>query len=118
MLVEPRALAVTSTIPDCPGVQLVKAASQWPAQATPLEAKFRMEVSLEENVMGTFRVVPVVVCTEAVKLMLEPATIEVLAVGLRLILPAKRGGPAFLPPPQPAKAHIETIASNTPILRK
>jgi hypothetical protein len=39
-------------------VHVVKAASQCPAQATPLEAILRMEVSLEEKVIGVFRVVP------------------------------------------------------------
>ena|ERR1700733_7405633 len=46
-LLAPRALAVTVTGPVAPGVQVVKATSQWPAQAMPFGAIFKIEVSLE-----------------------------------------------------------------------
>jgi hypothetical protein len=60
-LVPPKALAVTVTDPVAPGVQVVNAASQWPAQATPFGARLRMEVLLEAKVIVVFRVVPDVV---------------------------------------------------------
>jgi hypothetical protein len=58
MLLDPSALAVTWTTPVPPGLQVLNVASQCPAQATPFEAMFRIEVSVEEYVTGVFRVVP------------------------------------------------------------
>jgi hypothetical protein len=102
---------VTWTTPTLPGVHVVKAASQWPAQATPLDARFRIEVSLEEKVMGTLRLVPEAVVTAEVKLIVLPNTIDVLVVGFSVTWPAKRGGPALVPPPQAAKAHRAKIVT-------
>jgi hypothetical protein len=39
-------------------MQVVKAASQCPAQATPFGAKLRIDVLLDEKVMGVLRFVP------------------------------------------------------------
>ena len=111
MLVAPRAEAVTWTTPVLPGVQEVKLTSQCPAQATPLGASVKMEVSLEEKVMGVAMVVPEAVDADALKLRALPRRREVEALGVRLTLPGKMGGPAFLPPPHPPKLHSERIAT-------
>jgi hypothetical protein len=49
------------TEPTLPGVQAVKLTSHWPAQATPLGARVKMDVLLDVKVMGVEMVVPVVV---------------------------------------------------------
>jgi hypothetical protein len=74
-------------------VQVVKATSQCPAQATPFGAKFRIEVSLEANVIVVLRVVPDVVCTVAAKLRVPPTATEILDEGVKLMWPGNRGGP-------------------------
>jgi hypothetical protein len=71
----------------------------------------RTEVSLEEKVMGTFKFVPVVVWADAEKTIVPPSTREVLTVGVRLMRPANRGGPALVPPPHAERLHRERIAT-------
>jgi hypothetical protein len=66
-------------------VQVVKAASQWPAQATPFGARFRIEVSFELKVTGVARLVPDAVCTVAAKLRVPPTVRESVAEGVRLM---------------------------------
>src|SRR5579871_6732468 len=83
----PRAVAMTLTGPMPAGMQLVKPLSQWPAQATPLGERVRIEVSLEENVIGTFRLVPEVVCTEAEKPTVAPREIELMLAGVKVTFP-------------------------------
>src|SRR5438445_4332437 len=111
MLLAPSAEAVTCTAPEPPGVQVVKAISKCPAQATPLGAMFRTEVSLDEKVMGVERLVPEAVCTDAVKIITAPWATEVLLEGLRLTFPGNSGGPALPPPPHPVMLHINRIAT-------
>src|ERR1700736_2526512 len=106
----PRADAVTWAAPVPPGVQVVKATSQCPAQATPLGAMFRTEVSLEEKVMGTARFVPEVVCADALKPNVAPKTTEVLLLGVRLTFPGKSGVLTLEPLPQPPMLHKERTA--------
>jgi hypothetical protein len=72
-----------------------------------LGARFKIEVSVEEKVMGVEMLVPEAVCTDAVNPKLVPSSMEVLAEGLRLILPGKIGGPDFLLPPHPPMLHRE-----------
>src|SRR6266567_9211649 len=113
VLVAPSAEAVTCTTPVPPGVQVVKLTSQWPAQATPLEASVKTDVSLEEKVMLVEILVPEEVCAEAVKLRVPPSAREVLLPGVRVTRPGKMGVPAFLLPPQPLKLHRGRIATAT-----
>ena len=112
-LLPPSAEAVTWAAPVPPGVQVVKLASQCPAQATPFGAIFKTEVSLEANVKVVERLVPEVDCAEAVKVKVPPSTREAVLEGLIVILPAKMGGPAFLPPPHPLTLHKERMESVT-----
>jgi len=88
----------------------VKATSQWPAQATPLGARVKTDVSLDEKVMPVEMLVPVVVCADAVKVSVPPSAREVLPPGVRPTVPGKIGTPAFLLPPQPPTLHRERIA--------
>src|SRR5271169_3644819 len=111
MLLAPRAEAVTRATPVAPGLQVVKATSQCPAQATPLGAIVRIEVSLDEKLMAVVRVVPEAVCADAVKTTTPPRTREVLVAGARLIFPGNSGGPGLEPPPHPLRLHRERIAS-------
>jgi hypothetical protein len=76
---------VTVTGPVAPGLQVVKAASQCPAQATPFGARFRIEGSLELKVTAVARLVPDAVWTIAVKLRVPPTVRETVAEGIRLI---------------------------------
>src|SRR5215469_15703974 len=46
----------------------------------------------------------------AVKLRVEPSSIEVLVEGARVILPGKRGDPGLPPPPQAMMVHRARIA--------
>ena len=101
MLEPPKAVAVTVTGPVAPGLQVVNAASQCPAQATPLGARFRIEVSLDVKVMVVARLVPDVVWTLAVKARVPPTINEAVDEGVRVIFPANSGGPGCEPPPQP-----------------
>src|ERR1700693_5924705 len=102
----PRAEAVTNARPVPPGVQVVKATSQCPAQATPFGATFTMAVSLDEKAIGTLRFVPVAVCADAVKPNVAPNSTAVLFLGVRLIFPGKSGGAALVPFPQPLMLRI------------
>src|SRR5215469_17213564 len=111
MLVPPKALAVTVTGPVAPGVQVVKATSQCPAQATPFGAKLRMEVSLEAKVIVVLRVVPDVVCTMAAKVKVPPTVRDVLIEGSKLMCPGNRGGPGCVPPPHPVMVEKQKIAT-------
>src|SRR5215831_1375689 len=114
MLVPPKALAVTVTGPVTPGVQVVKAASQCPAQATPFGAKLRMEVSLDAKVIVVLRVVPDVVCTVAAKIMVPPTVRDVLDEGVKLMWPGNRGGPEWDPPPHPEMVEKEKTITARP----
>jgi hypothetical protein len=76
-----------------------------------LGARVNIEVSLEEYVTGTLRLLPEVVATEVVKLSVAPNVREEALPGLRVILPGKIGGPALVPPPQPVMLQIEKIAT-------
>ncbi len=60
-----------------------------------------MEVSLEENVIGVFRLIPETVWTVEVKINVPPRTIEISVEGLSVTFPAKSGVPALRPPPHP-----------------
>src|SRR5580704_3622263 len=96
--------------PGAPGVHTVNPASQWPAHATPLGARVRIEVSLEVKVIVVFRLVPEAVCTAAVKFRVPPRFRDVVGPGLSVTLPAKRGGPGLDPPPHAGKpSSKETI---------
>src|SRR5579872_1964537 len=95
---------------------MVNVTSQCPAQATPVGPTFRIEVSLDEKVMGTARFVPVLVCAEEVKKSMPPNSREVLPEGDRVTLPGK-SGVFFLPPPHPAmpaNARIATARRSLP----
>src|ERR1035438_6648616 len=72
----PRADAVTWTAPVPPGVQVVKATSQCPAQATPLGARFKTDVSLDEKVKVVLRLTPEAVCADALKPNVAPRSEE------------------------------------------
>lgn len=111
MLLAPRADAVTVTGPELPGVQAVKLTSHWPAQATPLGARVKIEVLLEVKLIGVAILVPEVVCADAVKLSVAPRSSEVTEEGERLTRPGKMGAPAFLPPPHPLTLHNKRIAT-------
>jgi hypothetical protein len=96
-------------------VQVVNAASQWPAQATPFGAKFRIDVSLEVKVMVTFRVVPEDVWAAAAKLRTLPSVKDVALEGDRLIFPGNKGLPGLLlPHPARFKRQKMPAASHTP----
>src|ERR1700739_2417104 len=60
--------------------------------------------------MATLRVVPDVVWAVAVKAKAPPTTSDVSTAGGKLLLPGKKGVPAF-EPPHPAKLHRERIAT-------
>jgi hypothetical protein len=79
---------------------MVKVASQWPAQANPVGDMFKTEVSLEEYVMGTARLVPPLVCADEMNEITPPRTRDVLPPGVRVILPGN-SGVFFFPPPHP-----------------
>src|ERR1700722_16984946 len=113
-----RAVAVTCARPVAPGVQVVKATSQCPAQATPLAATFTMAVSLDEKVIGTLRFVPVAVCADAVKKKVAPNSTEVLLLGVRLTFPGKSGGPALAPLPQPLMLRMLPREKSTDIANR
>jgi hypothetical protein len=76
-----------------------------------LGARVKIEVSLEEYVMGVAMLMPEVVATDATKLRVPPSTRDEALAGLRVILPGKIGGPALVPPPQPVMLQIEKIAT-------
>jgi hypothetical protein len=66
-------------------MQVVKAMSQCPAQATPFAATFRTDVSLEVNVIGTARLVLDTVWAAALNTKVVPRSTDILLLGDRLI---------------------------------
>src|SRR5580704_14956636 len=93
--------AVTWTTPVPPGVQVVKAASQRPAQPAPLGAIFKIEVSLDANVKVPATLLPAAFCADAMKLMKLPSWTEVLLPGVRFTRAGNDDWPAGGCPPQP-----------------
>ena len=82
-----------------------------PMSRTSHAVRGRIEVSLEAKVTAVARFVPDVVCTVAAKVNVPPTVSEVVADGVRLIRPGKRGGPGWDPPPHPViveKRKMET----------
>jgi hypothetical protein len=76
-----------------------------------LGAIFKTEVSLDEKLMGTLRLVPVVVCADALNPNVAPSTTEALLLGVRLTFPGKSGGPDLEPPPQPLMLNRKRMAT-------
>src|SRR5579864_1551526 len=117
-LLTPRAVAVTWTDPVPPGVQVLKVASQRPAQAAPLGAMLRMLVLLDWKVKAGAMVVPTTFCADAVKISVPPSCSDALVAGERMTLAGTSDGPGGLCPPHPANMHRAIIETTDAIRSK